>query len=209
MRRVRKAGLAVRVVALVLAGSLSSSVAVASDNVYIKWTNNSYGGYSNWITWQFDSSFPTGSAIRSYVSSGRYEWNDVERQLWFSWNQATSDPFAVVKWSDLWWPNSDKMAVANVVGNASGRIVDAEIIFNSSPDHDWKHWYGQTSSPSCRVKYIDIHTTAAHEFGHLVALHHSDREADTMWPFLPCGTLSKRSLEPHDKDGIRALYPAH
>ncbi len=106
----RKAGLAVRVVALVPAGSLSSSVAVASDNVYIKWTNNSYGGYSNWITWQFDSSFPT---------------------------------------------------------------------------------------------------TAAHEFGHLVALHHSDREADTMWPFLPCGTLSKRSLEPHDKDGIRALYPAH
>lgn len=207
-------GLTLRfLVAAVVAISVAQPV-VASHNTSFKWASYSLSGYDNYVKWKFHSSFPTNSSFRTYVSNGRKEWNNVNRELHFAWLQAWSDPHVRVTWSDLWWPNDQFLAIANARTGWSHidgqtRILDGEVVFNSSPKGGEKHWYGQTASPSCNQKYYDAWATAAHEFGHLVALDHSDRGADTMATNLDCGTLEKRSLTSHDKDGIKALYPAN
>lgn len=207
--RRRRARLAGRLFAIGMIALLSSQPALASDNVRMKWVRVPANGYDHYIIWKFHKDFPENSAMRNYVSYGRNRWNEVDRELWFSWQQSSSDWLVRVKWSDLWWPNSGYLAIANVIANADGRVVEAEIIFNSAPDNGLQHWYGQTDWPSCSENYYDIYATAAHEFGHVVALDHSGVDADTMHSLLPCGSLEKRSLTTHDKDGIRALYPPH
>ena len=205
--------LAALLVAL-LAAQLFALPVGASHNTSLKWATLREGGYDNYVRWKFHSSFPTTTAMRTYVSNGRKEWNNVNRQLHFSWFQADSSPRVIVTWSDMWWPNSGYLAIANESTgwahlDEETRILSAEIVFNSSPDDGWQHWYGQTTSPSCAQKYADMWSTATHEFGHLVSLEHSNLAADTMAPTIPCGSTEKRSLTLHDRDGIRALYPAH
>jgi len=197
------------VLAAVMAALLVWQPVAATDNISQKWRFWSVNGYDYWIVWRFDSGFPSNSTMRNYVSNGRFEWNDVGRELWFSWNQSASDPFVWVRYNDLWWPFNGALAVA-VKQNCyhSAYICSADITFNKTIDGGWQHWYGQPGF-TCDNKYVDIWSTAAHEFGHLVSLNHSPQTADTMYATIECATTNKRSLTTHDKDGIKQLYPAH
>lgn len=178
--------------------------ALASDNINKKWAPNVVSSYDYWINFKMASNVPTGN-FRTYVSNGRFEWNNVNRELWFSWEQSASSPKIVVSYEDLVFPNGDALAIGIVYSCGSQWICTGTIAFNTTPN-GWSHWYG---SGSLTCPKVDLHSTAAHEFGHLVSLWHSNQTADTMWPTLPCGDTSKRSLTNHDKQGIQYFYPQH
>ncbi|PZR60595.1 MAG: hypothetical protein DLM71_10535, partial [Chloroflexi bacterium] len=67
--------------------------------------------------------------------------------------------------------------------------------------------YGQTT---LACPYVDLQSTAAQEWGHVVSLNHTNQSTrDVMYPTIPCGSTSKRNLTSHDLASISALYPAH
>ncbi len=187
---------------------LSAQLALATNNVDRKWLKDQAHGVDHYIETKFDSGFPSNSTMRDYVKNGRSEWNNVGRQLFFAWNQSSTSARVLVRYNDLWWPYDDKLAVASYsICYHTQWICNGEITFNKTISGGWQHWYGQ-GTLNCANKYVDLWSTSAHEFGHLVALHHSNQSADTMYASIPCGSTSKRSLTTHDKDGIKYWYAA-
>lgn len=195
-------------VAVVFTSAMSTAPVVATDNLNARWYPYSANGYQSWILWHFGTSFPTNSSMRTYVSNGRLTWNNAHRQLWFSWDQNAS-PKVNVTYEDLLWPNQDALAIGMTLrcgGGYTAYICSGSIAVNSTPGN-WKHWYGQTT---LACPYVDLESTAAHEWGHIVSLTHTNQSSDdVMYPNIPCGTMSKRDLTSHDLASISALYPAH
>ncbi len=208
MRRSRVSGVLRRSVASLLVVALATAAfpraAQATDNTQAKWIDLPANGYQHWVVWKFDSGFPTDASMRGYIQYGGIEWNLVNRELQFKKNQSSSEWRVILRYNDLWWPISDKLAVAQV-GWCGDRICAGEITFNKNPN-GWKHYWGQAPLV---CPYVDIWSTSAHEFGHLVQMGHSSPPEDTMYADIPCGGTAKRSLTPHDKAGIQEMYAGH
>ncbi len=204
--RSRAVGLSVWWLTLALLASMAfPSATIGTDNKNKKWNVFAAYGYDHWITFKMDSSVPTGD-FRTYIERGRTEWNNVGRELWFSWSQSTSSPKVVITYELLGWPNEGKLAIAIVYSCGGAYSCTGTIAFNTTPSNNATHWYGN-GLLSCPK--VDLHSLSAHEFGHLVSLLHSGPSADTMYATIPCGSTAKRSLTTHDKAGIESYYPAH
>lgn len=83
--------------------------------------------------------------------------------------------------------------------DGSGRLVDADIVFNEV------YPFG-TNTVGCQGGYF-IESVGAHEFGHVLGLGHSAVSTATMWPYGSACDPSFQTLDPDDIAGIQSLYP--
>lgn len=86
-----------------------------------------------------------------------------------------------------------------VFEQASGKIVDADILFKAS--FNWS-----TSSEGLAGR-PDVQSIGAHEVGHLLGLDHPDDPDSTMFPTAVEGEIHKRTLAADDIQGICKIYP--
>ncbi|MFC1707650.1 matrixin family metalloprotease [Planctomycetota bacterium] len=85
---------------------------------------------------------------------------------------------------------------------ASGRILDADIVFNGA-NHSFTTRPGATGESG---KY-DIQNIATHEVGHFVGLDHSAVHGATMVPYATPGETRLRSLSSDERAALRTVYP--
>lgn len=125
----------------------------------------------------------------SDVSQARTDWGADDIHL-VMFDEDNSSGF---------FPNgSGTVALTPVWFFSSGRISDADILFNG------KGFHFTTSGDSGR---FDVQDVAAHELGHLVGLDHSGWSGGTMYPFVDPTVILHRSLSLDEVTGIRAVYP--
>jgi hypothetical protein len=95
------------------------------------------------------------------VSGGRSEWNNVGTELWYHWNQSSSNEDFDVRCEDLLFPNGDALAIATYSLCPGGLyICSGRITINTTPG-PWVHNYGQAT---LACPHVDLWSTAAHEF---------------------------------------------
>lgn len=94
---------------------------------------------------------------------------------------------------------SGVLAATFLTSDASGRIVDADIVFG----RDVAFGTSAAGDPGA----FDLEAVAAHEIGHLIGLEHSGLARATMVPFSDRGDLHQRTLHDDDRIGASVLYP--
>jgi len=188
-------------IAIVAGGPLQTT---ARDNTDQKWKAypNCCPTINRYIRAWFSGSFPS-TAFKDRVTDGASRWNNVGRDFKFVTTGSSSNHQMVIDYKDLLWPNGDAWAIeTNVKFLGGGEIQSASISFNSTPGGS--SWYTGTGTPGATQG--DVTSIATHEWGHAVALKHSQYSADEMWPYINPGQI-KDLLTLHDKDGIKWLYP--
>ncbi|MFQ5654780.1 MAG: matrixin family metalloprotease, partial [Planctomycetota bacterium] len=80
---------------------------------------------------------------------------------------------------------------------ATGRIVDADILFNGGANS-----FSTDKTPGT----FDIQSVATHEIGHFIGLDHGASCASTMFPFAALARVRQRSLTDDDRGGARHIY---
>lgn len=198
--------------ALVLTFS-GARIGSATDNIDQKWMKCAFAGYDSVVNWQHTGTSYYPSATTPIVNATG-AWTAVGRELLFNYVPSGSLPptacrVAVYTTTKIGWPNENAWAVEiNFKRLGFGVIERADIYFNH-PAPFGMTWYDGTGTPSS--SQIDRWTVALHEFGHAVALNHTqESSADVMWPWIDGGPGGvKRSLTSHDRAGISSLYPAN
>ncbi len=114
--------------------------------------------------------------------------------------RAAPDGENCVIWVTRDWPyKPETVAYTTSWVDISGRVVDADIELNAEV-FVWSA-FGATGA-------VDVQNAVTHECGHVLGLAHSLESAETtMFPIILLGEVLKRSLDPDDLDGVRALYP--
>jgi hypothetical protein len=114
--------------------------------------------------------------------------------------RATPDGENCVIWVTHGWPyRPETIAYTTVWIDGLGRILDTDVELNAELF---------TWSPGRMPGVVDVQNAVTHECGHAVGLAHSlDSTETTMFPIILLGEVLKRSLEPDDVAGLRALYP--
>lgn len=168
----------------------------ATDNLWRSWISvpgpNCYDHYARY---DYLSNVPTGD-YRSRIYDGKGRWNAVGRELYFA--RTSTDVRVWVGYQRPGWPNENVLALTNLNVLMSKYVTNATIDFN--PIYSW---YTGATLPVPATRY-DVLSVAAHEFGHVVALHHGGG-SDVMAPTFAEGE-ARRTLTTHDRDGIKALY---
>ncbi len=90
------------------------------------------------------------------------------------------------------------VAITPVYYDASGRILDADVLFNGA---------GFEFTTSGEAGRYDIQSVAAHELGHLLGLDHSGWAGATMYPYVDVERTTQRSLSRDEHNGMRDAYP--
>ncbi|MFT7485943.1 MAG: hypothetical protein ACI9F9_001795, partial [Candidatus Paceibacteria bacterium] len=93
---------------------------------------------------------------------------------------------------------SGTVAITPVWFYSSGRIADADVLFNG------QNFSFTTSGQSGRY---DIQDVAVHELGHLLGLDHSGWAGASMYPYVDTTVSLHRSLSSDEKLGMRTIYP--
>ena len=92
---------------------------------------------------------------------------------------------------------SSTVAITPIFANASGRMVDADVIFNGS---------GFSFTTSDQLNRFDVQDVGTHELGHLLGLDHSGWAGATMYPYVDRNLVLHRSLSLDDEHGMRDVY---
>lgn len=93
-----------------------------------------------------------------------------------------------------------------ILVNVLGVIISFSMEFDT--DENWHIGLGAPGS-----NQIDLESVAAHEFGHALGLAHTQVihclliNPATMCPAYPVGSISFRTLEQDDINGVSSLYP--
>ncbi|RKY18179.1 MAG: hypothetical protein DRQ55_14050 [Planctomycetota bacterium] len=87
---------------------------------------------------------------------------------------------------------------------ASGRIVDADILFNAN---DGPSEGGFRFSADLSGGAFDIQGVGAHEIGHFIGIGHSQVLGATMAPFTGFANFGPRTLHADDAAAAAAIYP--
>lgn len=140
-------------------------------------------------------SAPSGVDALSAVSAAASAWNAVEAGYFSVAGGGTKtapaqDGVNAVGWARLVPRNV--LAATWTWTDSSGRVVEADVFYNSS-----QRW---ATLSACGGSAYDVQAVGAHELGHAVALsHYSDAQKQaTMYPSAPAGEIRKRTLTSGD-----------
>lgn len=97
--------------------------------------------------------------------------------------------------------NGDTIAYTYRWWNGAGDLLDADIVF-----YDASHTFF-TGSTGCTGGGVYVEDLAAHEFGHVLGLDHSEVSQATMDDWYNACSTWMRSLSSDDVAGIESLYP--
>jgi hypothetical protein len=126
----------------------------------------------------------------SPASQARTDWaSNSVHLLYFDENNSSS-----------YFPNgSNTVAVTPVWFYASGRIADADVLFNGK---------SFSFTTSAEPGGYDVQDVAAHELGHLLGLDHTGWAGGTMYPYVDQTVILHRSLSLDELHGMRNAYPS-
>lgn len=91
------------------------------------------------------------------------------------------------------------VALTPVYFAGSGRITDADVLFNGSEFH---------FTTSGEAGSFDVGDVGTHELGHFLGLDHSGWAGASMYPYVDPTIILHRSLSQDDVCGMRELYPS-
>lgn len=171
--------------------------------------------------YSFDENFP-GANFRDRSEDGAGQWNELVSDMRFR-REAGSVPFAPLNCerlrnaNALFWGNIDgtpaigdnTLAFTTVCPDSNGNNYAFSMKFDSS-----ENWHTGTSSPGANE--FDFWSVATHEFGHAAGSEHFQKSSsvcdlgpdrETMCQGTTSGTVSRRSLEEHDRHTYNAAYP--
>ena len=94
---------------------------------------------------------------------------------------------------------SATVAVPPIWFYSSGRISDADILFNGA---------GFEFTTSAEAGSFDVQDVATHELGHLLGLDHSGWAGASMYPYVDQSVILHRSLSLDEVGGLRHAYPS-
>jgi len=128
--------------------------------------------------------------IVSSVQRDRTDWesNDLHMILFDEDNSSGYFP-----------EGSATVAVTPIWFYSSGRISDADILFNGA---------GFEFTTSAEAGSFDVQDVATHELGHLLGLDHSGWAGASMYPYVDQSVILHRSLSLDEVGGLRHAYPS-
>ena len=94
---------------------------------------------------------------------------------------------------------SATVAVTPIWFYSSGRISDADVLFNGA---------GFEFTTSAEAGKFDVQDVATHEIGHLLGLDHSGWAGASMYPYVDESVTLHRSLSLDEVGGLRHAYPS-
>lgn len=94
---------------------------------------------------------------------------------------------------------SSIVAVTPIWFYSSGRIADADVLFNG---------LGFRFTTSQQPGRFDVQDVGTHELGHLLGLDHSGWAGASMFPYVDPTVILHRSLSADDVGGLRSIYPS-
>ncbi|MEX1025140.1 MAG: IPT/TIG domain-containing protein [Planctomycetota bacterium] len=98
-----------------------------------------------------------------------------------------------------WFPDgSGIVALAPILFDAGGRILDADILFNGK---------GYRFTTDGDALHFDVQDVATHELGHLLGLDHTGCAGAVMHPFVDPTNILHRSLSQDERTGLRRMAP--
>ena len=135
----------------------------------------------------------TSAHMREIISSvqrNRTDWesNDLHMILFDEDNSSGFFP-----------EGSATVAVTPIWFYSSGRISDADVLFNGA---------GFEFTTSAEVGKFDVQDVATHELGHLLGLDHSGWAGASMYPYVDQSVTLHRSLSLDEVGGLRHAYPS-
>ena len=126
----------------------------------------------------------------SSAQQQRTDWEETDIHLVLFDEDDTSGFFPL---------GSATVALTPALFNGSGRILDADILFNGR---------GFDFSTSKQPGFFDVQDVGTHELGHFLGLDHTGWGGATMYPFVSQNQILQRSLGLDDSGGMRDAYPS-
>jgi hypothetical protein len=128
--------------------------------------------------------------VISSVQRSRTDWesNDLHMILFDEDNSSGFFP-----------EGSATVAVTPIWFYSSGRISDADVLFNGA---------GFEFTTSAEAGRFDVQDVATHELGHLLGLDHSGWAGASMYPYVDESVTLHRSLSLDEVGGLRHAYPS-
>ncbi len=199
------------VVSFLLLVALTNTVYVRADHSNgWRWNEYPYGGWDHYIRYRLQSGWPGGDngTQALMVSHGRWQWNELPGELHFPWApMGQANRRIDVSYEDLGIPFTSFWAVT-MPEHWTGDFqqIDTNIAINSQPDgepaHTWLFWSSSTNIPWNKVDVISL---VVHEFGHAVALLHTNNTSDAMYKHLNKDE-NARKLSDHDEESFGSMY---
>jgi len=144
-----------------------------------------------------------GNAVDSWNAAGRTTFGLVNAGVTSRTDWESNDIHLVTfdenNSSGFFTGSSGTVAITPVSFFESGRIVDADVLFNG------KNFSFTTSGRSGR---FDIQDVMAHELGHVAGLDHSGVCGSTMFPYVDSTVILHRSLSRDEGSALASIYPS-
>jgi len=95
-------------------------------------------------------------------------------------------------------PGSGVVAITPVWFQGSGRITDADVLFNG---------LGYAFTTSREPGHFDVQDVAVHELGHLLGFDHTGCAGASLYPYVDPQIVLHRSISLDDATALREVYP--
>lgn len=144
-----------------------------------------------------------GNAVDSWNAAGRTRFELVNTGVTSRTDWESNDIHLVTfdenNSSGFFTGGSGTVAITPISFFESGRIVDADVLFNG------KNFRFTTSGQSGR---FDVQDVMAHELGHVAGLDHSGVCGSTMFPYVDPTVILHRSLSRDEGAALASIYPS-